>query len=43
MELLIEQCDHNQAEEPCEKCTPNIDREESIEISDYDYHKRLWF
>ncbi|MBM7653371.1 DNA polymerase III gamma/tau subunit [Neobacillus cucumis] len=43
MELLIKQCDHNQSEEPCEKCTPKIEREETIDILEYDYYKRIWF
>lgn len=43
MEYLVEQCEHNQTEEPCEECTPNKDREENFDISEYDYHKRLWF
>jgi len=43
MELLIKQCEHNQAEEPCEKCTPQTDKEETIKTTEYDYYKRLWF
>jgi hypothetical protein len=43
MDLLIEQCEHNQSEEPCEVCSPKIETEESYEISEYDYNKRLWF
>jgi hypothetical protein len=43
MELLIEQCEYNQSEEPCEECIPKKEREEDFEISEYDYHKRLWF
>ncbi|MCS0788803.1 hypothetical protein NX021_11630 [Cytobacillus firmus] len=43
MELLMEKCDHGQQEEPCEKCAPNPEGEESYDTSDYDYHKRLWF
>jgi hypothetical protein len=43
MELLFEQCEHNQSEEPCKECTPKKESEENIEISEYDYHKRLWF
>lgn len=43
MELLIEQCEHNQSEEPCEECAPKIETEENFDISDYDYNKRLWF
>jgi hypothetical protein len=43
MELLFNQCEHNQSEEPCEECTPKKEREEDFDISEYDYHKRLWF
>lgn len=43
MELLFEQCKHNQSEEPCDECTPKKDGEESTDISEYDYHLRLWF
>lgn len=43
MELLIEQCEHTQTEEPCEKCTPKKETEENSNIYEYDYNKRLWF
>lgn len=43
MELLFEQCKHNQSEEPCEECTPKKEGEESTDITEYDYHLRLWF
>jgi hypothetical protein len=43
MELLLEQCEHNQTEEPCEECTPKKEGEETYDISEYDYNKRLWF
>lgn len=43
MELLIEQCEHNQSEEPCEECIPKTEGEEIFDIPEYDYHKRLWF
>ncbi len=43
MELLIEQCEHNQTEEPCEDCAPNKEGEQTYDISEYDYNKRLWF
>jgi hypothetical protein len=43
MELLFEQCKHNQSEEPCEECTPKKEIEENLETSEYDYNKRLWF
>lgn len=44
MELLFEQCEHNESEEPCKECTPNIEEgEENFNISDYDYYKRIWF
>jgi hypothetical protein len=43
MELLLEQCEHNQSDEPCEECTPKKEKEDTFEISDYDYSKRLWF
>ncbi|WP_269082999.1 hypothetical protein [Sporosarcina globispora] len=43
MELLMEQCEHGQHEEPCEECAPNKKGEENFDTSDYDYHKRLWF
>lgn len=42
MELLFEQCKHNQAEEPCKECSPK-EEEEKIDIPEYDYHLRLWF
>ncbi|WP_256218539.1 hypothetical protein [Bacillus sp. MUM 116] len=43
MELLLELREHNQSEEPCEEGTPNKEKEENFDISDYDYNKRLWF
>jgi hypothetical protein len=43
MELLFEQCKHNQSEEPCDECSPKKEEEEKIDISEYDYHLRLWF
>lgn len=43
MEQLMKQSDHNQTEETCEESTPKIETEENFDISDYDYHKRLWF
>ncbi|WP_258309212.1 hypothetical protein [Cytobacillus oceanisediminis] len=43
MELLMEQVDHDQSEEPCEEWTPKTEGEENFDTSDYDYHKRLWF
>ena len=42
MELLIQQCEHNQSEEPCETCTPKKEVEEKDSL-EYDYNKRLWF
>jgi hypothetical protein len=42
MELLIQQCEHNQSEEPCEKSTPKKEVEEKDSL-EYDYNKRLWF
>ncbi|MGM0877805.1 MAG: hypothetical protein ACQEWV_24475 [Bacillota bacterium] len=32
MELLFEQCEHNQSEEPCEECIPKKEREEDFEL-----------
>jgi hypothetical protein len=43
MELLLEQCEHNQSGEPCEECTPKKESEENFDIYEYDYNKRLWF
>jgi hypothetical protein len=43
MELLIKQYDYKQTEESSEECTPNTDREENLDVSEYDYNKRLWF
>ncbi|MDQ0200051.1 hypothetical protein [Neobacillus ginsengisoli] len=43
MDLLLEQCEHNHAEEPCEECAPKKEREEDFDIFEYDYQKRIWF
>ncbi|WP_281368240.1 hypothetical protein [Neobacillus endophyticus] len=43
MEFFLEQCKHNDSEEPCEECAPNENGEEIMDIPDYDYNKRLWF
>jgi hypothetical protein len=43
MELLFEQYNLNQSEEPCEESTPKKEIEENLEPSEYDYNKRLWF
>ncbi|MEH7309354.1 hypothetical protein [Neobacillus drentensis] len=43
MELLLEQCKHNQLEEPCEECNPKKEEQDKADISEYDYNLRLWF
>lgn len=42
MEKLLEQCEHNETEKPCEECAPKKDNED-YDIYEYDYNKRLWF
>jgi hypothetical protein len=42
MELLLEQCEHNKSEEPCEECAPKKD-DENMDLYEYDYYKRIWF
>ncbi|MBS4212944.1 MULTISPECIES: hypothetical protein [Neobacillus] len=42
MELLMELLANNPSEEPCEENSPAIE-EESYDVSDYDYNKRIWF
>jgi DNA polymerase III gamma/tau subunit len=43
MELLLEQCEHNKSEEPCEECAPKIEKDENMDLYEYDYYKRIWF
>jgi hypothetical protein len=43
MELIFEQCDHNKQEEPCEECAPNKENEDTMDLYEYDYNKRIWF
>ncbi|WHY03085.1 hypothetical protein [Neobacillus sp. DY30] len=43
MELLLEQCEHNKTEKPCEECAPTKDNDENIDLYEYDYYKRIWF
>lgn len=43
MERPVEQCEHKQSEESCEVCTPKKEWEKTVDISEYDYHKRIWF
>ncbi|WP_269085672.1 hypothetical protein [Neobacillus mesonae] len=43
MELLFEQCEHNDQDKPCEVCAPKTVEEENVDPYEYDYNKRLWF
>lgn len=43
MKHLLEQCEHNHSEEPCEECVPKKETEETYDLHEYDYYKRLWF